>query len=111
MHAPRWIRGWRIKMINLTNDTLLEFTEIKNGHATGKTFVNTVLGYINAVRDKSPNAREFNRIVEAVEFDKDAEPCEWHDKFYDLPLEEMLELCIRVNGECYASHTTWKVAA
>ena len=96
-------------MTTLTNDTLLTFTETKNGHATGKEFNNTVKGYIDAVRNAG-NSDTFEQLVEPVKFDEDGEAEEFHDKFDDLTLEQQLDLCVQVNGERYASQTSYKIA-
>jgi len=96
-------------MENITNDTLLEFIETKNGHANGITFTNSAGGYISAIRNKGISDK-FEQLVLATKFDEEGEAVEFHDKFDDLSLEEQLELCIDVNGERYASRTSYKIA-
>ena len=95
--------------MTLTAKTTLSFTEIKNGHATGNTFNNTVQGYIDAVY----NAEVDGRLDVGVEeiLDADGEVVDFTpNKFFDLPLEEQLERCIDVNNERFASRTTWVIA-
>lgn len=98
-------------MTNLTNDTLLTFTETKNGHATGRVFNSTVKGYINAVR----NADHDRQIEEAFEhlrnnhFDEASRAN--YTIFDELPVADQLALCIARNNESFASHTTYKVTA
>lgn len=81
--------------MTLTAKTTLLFTVTKNGHAIGRVFKNTVQGYIDAISLCSLMEIQNNLDAECV--------------FYDLPLEEQLERCVDVNGEMYASRTTWTI--
>jgi hypothetical protein len=95
-------------MTKLTNDTLLSFTEIKNGSATGKTFENTATDYINAVRAEDCDSeidREFERLREK-HFDETSKAN--YTTFEELPVEEQLALCIERNNDRYASRTTYE---
>lgn len=96
-------------MTNLKNDTILEFTEIKNGNASAKTFENSVEGYISAVYEKEVDGR-LDVGVEPIK-DEDGEIVDYTpNKFFSLPLEEQLDLCMQANGERYASQTSYKIA-
>lgn len=96
----------------MNTETFINFTETKNGHATGNTFSNTAGDYIQVVRNASPGADHFTNLYqwEEVGSGDDAEFVVVHDGFYDLPIEQQLDLCIRVNDDSYASHTTYEVA-
>ena len=90
-------------------NTTIIFTEIKNGHATGNTFKNTAGAYIAAVAEKDCEGK-LSVGVEPI-FDANGEIEGVTDnKFYDLPVEQQLEAAIRLNGDIYASRTTYNVA-
>lgn len=93
----------------LTAKTTLTFTEIKNGHTTGTTFENTVQGYIDVVYAKEVEGRLDMGVEEVLGAEGlviELAP----NKFFNLPLEEQLELCIEANSERFASSTTWILA-
>jgi len=94
----------------MESTTTLNFTETKNGHATGKTSTNTAGVYINAVRNSGAGETQFGNLMKPTAHDEDGEVTAWHDAFHDLSVQEQLDLCIEVNSESYASHTTYEVA-
>lgn len=95
-------------MIKLEKDTLLKFTEIKNGRATGNDFINIAEGYIMAIYNDAVHER-LNIGIEAIK-DEAGDIVEYtENKFFGLPLEEQLDRCIEVNGERYASSTHYMV--
>ncbi|TVM02739.1 MAG: hypothetical protein CV087_08730 [Candidatus Brocadia sp. WS118] len=98
--------------MTINYETFLEFTEIKNGHATGKTFINTAGAYIDAVRSADDGSSGiFPQLIGIGEADEDGDYAEYHDPFNDLTVEDQLELCIERNNDSYASRTTYKIAA
>lgn len=106
--AGKSIKG-EIRM-ELYQNTLLTFTILKNGGASGKHFINTVQGYIDAVYNDTHNTDSFEEYQEPTEFDEDGEAVAWKDTFYDMSIEEQLSACIKRDNERYASFTTWSIA-
>lgn len=95
--------------MTLTAKTTLSFTETKNGQATGKTFENTVQGYIDTVYATEVDGRLDVGVEEILDAEGDVIDFT-PNKFCELPLEEQLERCIDVNSERFASRTSWVIA-
>lgn len=94
----------------LTDNTIINITEIKRGHATGKTYQQTAGEFIRIIKEKDCDGA-LDVGVEPVAFD-DGEPVEFSaDKFYDLPIEEQLDMCCRREGDSIAADIRWEVAA
>lgn len=95
--------------MNIEKNTNLIFTEIKNGNDTGKNYELTAGEFINIVYGKEVDGR-LDVGVEAIK-DEDGEVVEYTpNKFFELPIQEQLEMCCRVEGERYAANVTYKVA-
>lgn len=95
--------------MTLTAKTTLSFTEIKNGHASGKTFEQTVEGYINAIYSTEVDGRLDVGVEEIL--DEEGDVVDFTpNKFWELPLEAQLEMAIEVNSERHASRTEWVIA-
>lgn len=93
----------------LDRDTLLEFTRVKNGHATGKTYTNTAGVWIDAVREENTNCSIFPQLIGVGEPDEGGEFADYKDPFHYLSVKEQLDLCIEADDSSYASYTTYRI--
>lgn len=93
----------------ITKNTTLVFTEVKRGHATGKSYELSAQEFIDIVKNKDCDGN-LNVGAEAI-LDEDGEVIDFTaDKFYDLPITEQLDMCCRREGDSYASDVTYEVA-
>jgi hypothetical protein len=89
--------------MTITNKTELTFTEIKRGGSIAKVYNLTAEEFISIVKNKDHNGDlDFNL--------REKEDGDFVDDFYDLPIEQQLDMCCRAEGDRYAASTNYKVA-
>lgn len=96
--------------MEINNNTLLKITEIKRGAGWGKNYEITAGEFIRIVKNKDCDG-DLNVGVEPI-YDTDGEIEEWtEDRFYDLPIAEQLNMCLRDEGDRFASDLKCVVVA
>jgi hypothetical protein len=96
--------------MTITKNTLLNITETKRGKSGGIAYQIEAGKFIDIVKAKDANG--ILSLVEPIEFDEDGEAVEFSaDKFWELPIEEQLEMCCSREGDALAAHIRYMVAA
>lgn len=90
--------------------TELTFTETKRGSATpGKTYVMSVGDFVNMVWEKDCDG-DLSISTPIGEPDEDGEYSEFHEGFWDLPIEEQFARAIRDEEDRYAISICYQTA-
>ena len=92
----------------IKNDTNLYFTEVKLGGVRETNYTTTAGDYISTIYDQQPD--HFLEYSVPVIFDKNGQPDVWEDTFYDLPIIDQLEACIKAEGEANASRISFEIS-
>ena len=93
----------------IENNTNLIFTEIKRGGSNAKIYELTAAEFIAIVKNKDDDG-ELNVGVEPI-LNADGEIEDFTgDKFYDLPVEEQIDMCLISEGNRFATTITYKIA-
>lgn len=94
----------------MNTDTIITITEIKNGHATGKSYEITAGQFIAIVKNKDCDG-SLDVDVEPI-YDEDGDIEEYTaDKFYELPVSEQLDMCCKCEGDALAASVTYEISA
>jgi hypothetical protein len=98
-------------MNTITENTSIIITEIKRGHASGKSYETTAGRFIEIIKNKDCDG-DLNVGVEPIAFDEDGDVVDFSaDKFYNLPVAEQLDMCCRREGDSMAADISYTVAA
>lgn len=96
--------------MTITNNTLLTITETKRGHAAGTSYQMTAGEFISLVKNKDCDG-DLDVGVEPI-LDEEGDVIDTtEDKFWTLPVAEQLDMCCRREGDRYAAHVCYEVAA
>lgn len=97
-------------MNTITENTSIIITEIKRGHASGKSYETTAGRFIEIIKNKDCDG-DLNVGVEPI-YDADGEIEDFTaDRFYELPVSEQLDMCCRREGDSMAADISYTVAA
>jgi len=92
----------------IKNDTNLYFTEVKLGGVRETSYTITAGEYIQTIYDHLAYA--FSEYSVPVAFDNDGEPDGWEDTFYDLPIFNQLDACIKAESGAKASRIRYEIS-